>query len=422
MFVSFEVSNYGPFSGTVGISTQIDSSKKEFLEENTFTDGDKHYNLVNYIYGYNGSGKSHIFKALLTMQQIITLSPIIATNNQQILEDTPIRYDVSEQRNFFKFKEGFNSIPTKYSIEIKIDGTLYSYSFEVLDKKIVKETLYKKLKPKEVLINRTSERSEDIIVKGELKSFANFRSTVKDNVLCLSMAMFLNNELAVKIFNEINSIVVVNMTSFISNEYFEDLQDDELTLYSKYLRLADNTIKKLNVLLEKKESNKDIQLGKDFESRRFIIKDLTVDIDSIHNIYNKDNKIVGEEHLPFFKYESNGTIKMFGVLPAIFRTLKKGATIFIDEIENGLHPKLTDLLISLFYSSETNPNNAQLICSSHNVLLLKEGIRRDQVWFLHKNKYGESKIKRLSQFPGTRTTDNVARKYLDGAFGEVPHL
>ena len=51
MLVSFEVTNYGPFSETVGISTQADNSKKEFLEENTFFDGGKRYNYVSYIYG-----------------------------------------------------------------------------------------------------------------------------------------------------------------------------------------------------------------------------------------------------------------------------------------------------------------------------------------------------------------------------------
>ena len=51
MLVSFEVENYGPFSGSVGISTQADITKKELLEKNTFLDGDQRYNYVNLIYG-----------------------------------------------------------------------------------------------------------------------------------------------------------------------------------------------------------------------------------------------------------------------------------------------------------------------------------------------------------------------------------
>lgn len=422
MLVSFEVTNYGPFSGTVGISTQADLTKKEFLKENTFIDGDKHYNYVSYIYGFNGSGKSNIFKAILSMKQILTLSPIIATNNQQILDNSQINYEVTGQRNFFKFKDECKDKPTCYTIEVRIDNIQYSYGFEVLNKKIVKEFLYRKNKRKELLLERTSERFEDIIVKSDLKSFENFKSTVKEDVLCLSMAMFLNNDLAVKLYQEIDSITVINMASLNSVQGFtEEIEEEELEIYTKFIQLADKTIKRLNVSLEKEEVNKKIQLSNDFESREFVIKNLKVDIESVHNVYS-GNKLAGEITLPFLQFESNGTIKLFGILPAIFDALKSGGTIFVDEIENGLHPNLTKVLVSLFNSSEVNRFNAQLICSSHDTLLLKENVRRDQVWFLHKNKYGESSIKRLSSFPGTRTSDDIAKKYLNGAFGEIPTI
>lgn len=422
MLVSFEVTNYGPFSGTVGISTQADLTKKEFLDNNTFADGEKRYNYVSYIYGFNGSGKSNIFKALLSMKQILTLSPIIATNNQQILDNSQINYEVTGQRNFFKFKDDCKDKPTCYTIEVRIDNIQYSYGFEVLNKKIVKEFLYRKNKRKELLLERTSERFEDITVKSDLKSFENFRSTVKEDVLCLSMAMFLNNELAVKLYQEIDSITVINMASLNSVQGFtEELEEEELKLYTKFIQLADKTIKRLNVSLEKEEVNKKIQLSNDFESREFVIKNLKVDIESVHNVYS-GSKLSGEVTLPFLQFESNGTIKLFGILPAIFGALKTGGTIFVDEIENGLHPNLTKVLVSLFNSSEANLFNAQLICSSHDTLLLKDNVRRDQVWFLHKNKYGESSIKRLSTFPGTRTSDDIAKKYLSGAFGEIPTI
>lgn len=421
MLVSFEVTNYGPFSGTIGISTQSETSKKEFLDTNTFIDGDKRYNNVTYIYGYNGTGKSNIFKALLSMKQILTLSPIIATNNQQILDSSQINYEVTGQRNYFKFRNGFNEKPTCYAIDVKIDGVQYSYGFDVLNQKIVREFLYRKNKRKELLLERTSENFEDIVVKSDLKSFENFRSTVKDNVLCLSMAMFLNNELAVRIYQEIDSIIVVNMTSVnsVQNYFTEELDKKELDLYTSFINLADSTIKKINISLEKEEVNKKIQLSNDFESREFVIKNLKVDVESVHNVYD-NTRISGEITLPFLQLESNGTIKLFGILPALFKALTSGGTIFVDEIENGLHPNLTKVLVSLFNNKDSNPANAQLICSSHETLLLKENVRRDQVWFLHKNKYGESSIKRLSSFPGTRTSDDIAKKYLNGAFGEIP--
>lgn len=422
MLVAFEVKNYGPFYGKVRITTEADLTKKESLEENTFLDNGKRYNYVSYLYGYNGSGKSSFFKALLSMKRILTLSPLIATNNQQILESAKLDYEVTGQRNFFKFNTECADKPTCYSIELKIDETCYYYGFEIFNKKVVKEFLYRKNKRKELLLERSSERYDDIVVKSDLKNFENFLPTVKEDVLCLSMAMFLNLPIAVKIYNEINDISVINMATVNNAQKFaEEANEDDLEIYTKFLRLADKTIKKITYSLEKKEISNKIQLGDDFESRSFVIQNFKIDIESIHNVYT-GTKLVGDTTLPFLRFESNGTIKLFGILPAIFKALKNGGTLCVDEIENGLHPNLTKLLISLFNDPETNPHNAQLICSSHDTLLLKNKVRRDQVWFLHKNTYGSSSLKRLSEFPGIRISDDVAKKYLSGAFGEIPSL
>ena len=62
----------------------------------------------------------------------------------------------------------------------------------------------------------------------------------------------------------------------------------------------------------------------------------------------KDYKKVSEVVLPFLKYESNGTIKLFGILPSIFEALDTGGVLFIDELENGLHPLVVEFIIKLF--------------------------------------------------------------------------
>lgn len=112
---------------------------------------------------------------------------------------------------------------------------------------------------------------------------------------------------------------------------------------------------------------------------------------------------------------------MLRVLPAIFEALDAGSTLFIDEIENGLHPNLVKLLAGLFNSNESNPHHAQLICTTHDTLLL-DGVRRDQVWFTDKNQYGETSMCRLSDYPNVRSNDNIAAKYLQGVFGAIPIL
>lgn len=421
MLVSFEVENYGPFSEAVGFTTQSDNTKKEYLDKNTFLHNETRYNYVTYLFGYNGAGKSTLFKALISMKEILKLSPLVATNNQHILDSSHINYEVTGQRNFFKFNTANKNLPTKYKIEIKFDDVLYTYGFEVLDKKIVKEFLYKKRKRSELILERTSENFEDITLKSEMKFFESFKSTVKENVLCLSMAMFLNIPLAVNLYQAIDDITIVNMASVGGIKWTsEQLDDSDKDLLISFIKLADSTIESLNISLEKEEVNNRIKLGSDFESREFVIQNFKIDVESIHRVYEGD-KVVDKETLPFLQFESNGTIKLLGILPAIFQALRTGGTLCVDEIENGLHPNLTKLLVGVFYNPNTNPLNAQLICTSHETALLRN-IRRDQVWFLHKDDRGKSTIKRLSSFPGSRTNNDIAKLYLKGAFGEIPNI
>jgi hypothetical protein len=51
-------------------------------------------------------------------------------------------------------------------------------------------------------------------------------------------------------------------------------------------------------------------------------------------------------------------------------------------------------------------------------------LRRDQIWFIDKNKYGEAKLYSLADFKSVevRKNENIAQKYLVGKYGAVPFL
>ena len=63
-----------------------------------------------------------------------------------------------------------------------------------------------------------------------------------------------------------------------------------------------------------------------------------------------------------------------------------------------------------------------MICTTHQVLLLEENIRRDQIWFVDKNEYGESELYSLDEFKDIRKDDPLLKKYLLGVFGAVPFI
>ena len=95
----------------------------------------------------------------------------------------------------------------------------------------------------------------------------------------------------------------------------------------------------------------------------------------------------------------------------------------MDELENRIHPLLMQLIVSKFQSPKSNPNHAQLIFTTHNTELLDAGlIRKDQIYFVDKDKTsGSSSLYSISEF-STTTNENIRKGYLLGKYGATPDL
>ena len=421
---SLRVKNFGPFAEEVRFTTAIDPSKKEYIE-NTFTAGNEQYNRISYIFGANGAGKSNFCRAIIQIQNFINLSPLFASNNPQLLELQPIKLSTGDMDRHFLFDVKSKDCPSEYSIEIVLDEITYNYSFAVYNGLIVSERLTKKKKRTETILSRTSPAYSSITLKSELSSFIPNISVVKERALCLSMAAFLNNPLASKLVSAISHITVVNMANLngLRNITQENFSEEIRQRCLRILRIAEPTMDDLTVeFTEEKVDSRKVSIPiEDLEGRELIIKNVRVDVQSKHTIYDEESAV---DHilLPFLKHESSGTIKMLSILPVLFESLETGYPIVIDELENGLHPNVVQGILDLFQSSDMNPLNAQLICTTHCTSLVEKEVRRDQVWVINKDICGRSTIRRISEYPGTRTTDNIAEKYLHRAFGDVPRF
>ena len=88
--------------------------------------------------------------------------------------------------------------------------------------------------------------------------------------------------------------------------------------------------------------------------------------------------------------------------------------------QQSMAPYTVKQIVDLFLQEETNPLHAQLICTSHSRELIETGVRRDQVWTIHKNAQGISSMRRVSNIPGMRAYENNGYKYLEDAFGNIP--
>ncbi len=412
--------NFAAFAERVVFTTEANLSKKEHLEENTFEVGDSRYNKVSFLYGANGSGKTYFCKILREIQRLIKYSPFAFAGNAEFFAHPQFKgLDAPVQP--FAFGTEYQSRPTYLGIDIIIDGITYHYEFGIQGKTIVREVLTKKHRRTEILLDRTSPSFNDIVLRSELKQFDLLKDCVKEETLCLPIAALLNNDLAEEIVYAIQDIQIINMTAAhlapanAENSFCEE----RLNKYLSVLQKADPTLSEITVSFEEKEIGREKVDSNDFENREVIAKKMVVAVSTVHTI---DDNGVPTQGTPisFFADESLGTVKLFTALPFIFDALENGEVLVVDELENGLHLSLAKEIVDLFTNETTNPNNAQLICTSHQPLLLDGDFRRDQVWVTHKDDHGKCELRRMSEFKTTRAKVNLTNRIIEGALGCNP--
>ena len=420
---SLSAENFASFAERIEFSTETDSGKKEHLE-NTFTVEDMRFNKVSFLYGANGSGKTFFCKILREIQRILALSPLItATNSAQFLA-TPQIKDIDAPVKSFAFDTQYQDKPTTLGIDIVLDGVSYHYEFSFQGKTVVREILTKKFRRTEKLIERTSPSFKDILLRSDLKGFEPTKQTVKPEALCLPVAAMLNNPLAARLNAVICGIQVVSMAAGRLNPINpkKTFTEERIAKYIRIIQKADPTIRNISVSTSEEEIARQKIDTDDFENREIIAKKMTVSIDTKHAVYSNGEEQDSQVPITFFAEESLGTVKLFTALPYLYDVLEMGGVLIIDELENGLHLSLAKEIISLFSSEESNPNHAQLICTSHQPLLLDGDFRRDQVWVATKDSVGKSSLHRLSELQTPRAKVNLTAQILKGAFGCNPRL
>ena len=415
---ALSASNFAPFADKVEFTTQIDKNKKEFIE-NTFNIGDNTLNKVSFIYGANGSGKTFFCKILREIQRLLAWSPLTLGNNSPLLS-LPMFKGLEGQIPTFTFDLAYSEQPTSFSVDILLDAVTYHYEFSIQGKKVLYELLTKKHRRTEILMERKSQKNKDILLKSEFKNFDSNKHTVKEEALCLAIANALNNPLAVKIVEAINSINILNMTAprVQPADAKKSFSKERMEQYVDVLRKADPTLRSLEASVEEENIKHSVD-SDDFENREIISTKTTVAIKTEHALYN-DGVEDGRKSIDFFNDESLGTVKLFTVLPHLYDVLECGGVLILDEIENGLHLSLVRDIIRLFTDPVSNPHNSQLICTTHQPLLVDGSTRRDQVWIISKDTFGKSKINRLSEMSTSRAKVNLTNRLLEGAFGCNP--
>ena len=415
MLNGFMCKNFSSYKNELEFTMAADKIK-EFDDINTFDTKFGKMLKSTLVYGANAGGKSNFIKAIDTMRDIVVTSMLDRSIIKQV---EPFRFNTDS------IKE-----PIIFEISFTIKDVLYTYGFEILDNLINKEWLDKKLLKKVTILERTSPNWEDISLKGDLKDAESIKRYTRKDSLFISTASTFNIELADNILQWFSNIKIMDSDSSPTNTIdFIEANENCKERILDYLQKADIGIEDVDYEIKNEELDEVSNLNvikafiEDYEPNdkvKLKIAKKSFNIKSKHNIYDESNNYVESTLVSFAKYESEGTKKLFSLLGPIFDALDNGSLLIIDEIDSKLHPAIVRLIINMFNTIHINKKNAQLISTTHDVLLLNEDIRRDQIWFAEKNIYGESELYSLMDFKGVRKDDPILKNYLLGMYGAIP--
>lgn len=119
--------------------------------------------------------------------------------------------------------------------------------------------------------------------------------------------------------------------------------------------------------------------------------------------------------------ESDGSVRLLNLLPALHQLAKEGGVFIIDELERSMHPMLARKFVEFFLKTAAG-SKSQLIFTTHESTLLDlDLVRRDGIWFAEKDQKGATHLYSLADFK-VRNDLRIEKGYLAGRFGAVPFL
>ena len=134
----------------------------------------------------------------------------------------------------------------------------------------------------------------------------------------------------------------------------------------------------------------------------------------------------GHEYFLDWHQESQGTRKIIMLLPLLRIAVRSpiDLILLVDELDNSLHTQLAKALIQGFLDTCTNRTRAQLIFTTHDLLLMdcNDLLRRDEIWITDKSIDGKSTLIGLPEYRGVMHDEDIRKSYLEGRFGGTPQL
>lgn len=139
----------------------------------------------------------------------------------------------------------------------------------------------------------------------------------------------------------------------------------------------------------------------------------------IFEIKGPDGELIAIDPDMRFGFFSEGTMHILTFLAAMVWSFRSGFTLYVDEIDSSVHHSLATNLIKKIISNQSERDDMQFIISTHNIPLLDECFRRDELNIIIKDETKSSKIINASTF-SVRKDAKISAKYFRGEFGVLP--
>lgn len=354
------------------------------------------------IYGANASGKSNIIKVCDFIRSFITCTPL---NKAELIKIVPFLLNRTSKEQASEFSVSFYAMNGDKAIR-------YVYSVLLETTHIVRETLiYYLSKQPATVFERSMENNVSSIKFGQkvkISTAAKEEITLK----CLpNMSVF-------AAYMQVNTNIAEMETAL---QYLTKQMMPAIVPTSSLSRYAEEAIKKETAkeyilrYLQEADFNISNISSKEQETKKGVVN---------YTIYQHkvSSGLGGNDYYEFPElYESDGTIRTFGLASQIQNSIGSNAFLAVDEIESSLHPKLIEYMIERFLKES---KQAQLLLTTHYDGLLGEEdlLRKDNIWFAEKNTDGASVLYPLTDFKGLNRISSLQKAYKFGKFGAVPNL
>lgn len=416
MLTKFTVENFLSIKNRASINFQA-GSIKEYKENIFYPDTKRSSPLLKCVglFGKNASGKSNLIKAISFMSGFV-INSSKESNATDLINIRP-----------FKLSTETESKPSTFEATFFIENEKIRYGFSVTEKTVSSEWLFITQKTKEdmVFLRAGKEYSFDKSFKNTIRGKLElFTEITRPNSLFISVLSQFNDPLGTKVVGWFNDLIVAQDSAHLNLIEFTA----RLMSTGDYRKLINDIIKRSDLGIDGIEEKLNQTATKKNYSYDFLISvynddERSYNINTKHLKFNETNAAIDSITFDLLKDESFGTQKFFGILGPILFALKQRKILWIDEIDARMHSLLFEQVIKIFNSEKYNPNGAQLIFTSHNPIILKKGLRRDQMVLVEKDDYGASTMGSLyEKAPGVRNDASFDKDYLIGKYGAIPRL